>query len=86
MPRERKRPGRAVLEAAQRHQDALEAAGLPAKVLEQYESAVRGLASQERPLSGVVQVLVRDVQREVDAGIKKVDETIAGKEKDLMQV
>src|SRR5207248_9654887 len=26
------------------------------------------------------------VQSEVDAGIKKVDETIAGKEKDLMQV
>jgi ribosome recycling factor len=26
------------------------------------------------------------VQAEVDAGIKKVDDTIAGKEKDLMQV
>jgi hypothetical protein len=66
VPRERKRPGRAVLEAALRHQDALEAAGLPAAVLEQYESAVRGLASQERPLSGAAQVLVRDVQREVE--------------------
>jgi len=66
LPRERKRPGRALLEAALQHQDALQAAGLPATVLERYESAVRGLESQERPISATARVLVQDVQREVE--------------------
>jgi hypothetical protein len=64
--KERKRPGRALLDAALRHQDALQAAGLPAAALERYESALRGLQSQGRRISGPAQVLVDEIQHEVE--------------------
>ncbi len=63
---DRKRPGRALLEAALRHQDALQAAGLPAAALERYEIVLGGLESQGRPISGAARVLVQDIQREVE--------------------
>jgi len=72
--RERKKPSRGLLDAARDHQEALEAAGLPAGVVERYETAVRGLEWQARPLSATARVLVRDIQREVEefqAAIRK---------------
>jgi hypothetical protein len=72
--RERKKPPRGLLDAARDHQEALEAAGLPAGVVERYEAALRGLEWQGRPLSAVAQMLVRDIQREVEefqAAIRK---------------
>jgi hypothetical protein len=71
--RERKKP-RDLLDAARDHQEALEAAGLPAGVVERYETALRGLEWQGRPPSAAAQVLVRDIQREVEefqAAIRK---------------
>jgi hypothetical protein len=72
--KERKKPPRSLLETARHHQDALQAAGLPAAAIERYESALRGLRSQSRPISATAQVLVRDIQREVEefqAAIRK---------------
>ena len=51
MARERKKPPRGLLDAARDHQEVLEAAGLPAGVVERYETALRGLEWQGRPLS-----------------------------------
>jgi hypothetical protein len=64
--RERKRPGRALLEAALRHQDALQAAGLSPAALERYEDVVRWLESQARPIGAAARVLVQDIQRDVE--------------------
>ena len=72
--RRRKPPRRRLLDAARAHQDALEAAGLPPRVIESYEVALRGVATQARASAGAAQVLVREIQREVEefqAAIRK---------------
>jgi len=56
--------GRSLLEAAREHQDALLAAGLPSQVLEELETALRGVAAGGQP-GPAAQVLIRDVEREV---------------------
>ncbi len=54
-----------VLEAARRHQDALQAAGLHAPVIDKYENVLKVLDSQGKEPSPAAQVLVKDLQREV---------------------
>jgi len=74
VPRERKKTGSTLLDAARKHQEALQAAGLSASAVERYEAALRGLDFRRKPLAGTAQVLVRDVQREVEefqAAIRK---------------
>jgi hypothetical protein len=55
---------RGLLEVAREHQDALVAAGLPAQVLENLETALRGIAAGGQP-AAAAQVLIRDLRREV---------------------
>jgi len=71
--RNRKQPQRRLLDAAREHQQELEAAGLPPRMIESYEVALRG-ATQARSASPAAKVLVRDIQREVEefqAAIRK---------------
>jgi hypothetical protein len=56
--------GRDLLEAAREHQDALVAAGLPTQVLDNLETALRGMAAGGQP-GPAAQVLIRDLSREV---------------------
>jgi hypothetical protein len=55
---------RGLLAVAREHQEALVAAGLPAQVLENLETALRGIAAGGQP-GPAAQVLIRDVRREV---------------------
>lgn len=67
-------PKSRLLDAAREHQDELQAAGLSPQILESYEQALRGVARQGRLPSAAVEVLARDVQREVgevQAAIRK---------------
>jgi len=56
--------GKSLLEAARAHQDALVAAGLPAQVVDDLETALRGVAAGGEP-GPAAQVLLRDLEREV---------------------
>src|SRR5436853_5035723 len=67
-------PRRRLLEAARKHQDALQAAGLSAMVIEKFENALKGLESQGKGPSPSTQVLVKEVQKEaaeIQAAIRK---------------
>jgi len=65
---------RKLLDAARKYQDALQAAGLHAPVIDKYENALRVIESQGKELGNAAQVLVKDIQREVaeiQAAVKK---------------
>ena len=73
MSKESRKPRKKLLEAARKHQDALQAAGLSVTVLERYENAIRGMQAQGK-ISGAAEVLVKDIQREAaefQAAMKK---------------
>lgn len=64
--------GKKLLEAARKHQDALQAQGLSSTVLDRYETALKGLESKGP--SAAAQTLVKELQREtaeVQAAIRK---------------
>ena len=56
--------GSGLLSVAREHQDALVAAGLPEQVLDNLETALRGIAAGGQP-GPAAQVLIRDLRREV---------------------
>jgi hypothetical protein len=62
---EKKKRSRKLLDAARKHQDALQAAGLHAALIEQYENALKGIDSARKEPGPAAQVLVKDIQREV---------------------
>lgn len=66
--------GRKLLEAAREHQNALQAVGLHADVIDKYETALRGLEGAGREINVAAQVLVKDLQRataEFQAAMKR---------------
>jgi hypothetical protein len=76
MAKEKKSGGgrRKLLEAARRHQDALQAAGLHAPVIDKYENALKVLEAKGKEIGAAVQVLIKDLQSEVteiQAAVKK---------------
>ncbi len=75
MAKEKKSGGkRKLLDAARKNQDALQAAGLHATVIDKYENALKVLDSQGKEPGAAAQVLVHDIRREVEeiqAAIKK---------------
>ena len=60
-----KKTQRKLLDAARKHQDALQAAGLSATVIDKYENALKGVDAGGR-ISPAATVLVKDLQKEVD--------------------
>lgn len=69
-----KKGKRKLLDAARKHQDALQAGGLSAAVIEKYESLLKAVDQQGKQPGAAVQVLVKDIQDEVgefQAAIKK---------------
>ena len=60
-----KKAKRKVLDAARKHQDALQAAGLPSVLIDKYENALKVIDSQGKEPGAAAQVLVKDIQREV---------------------
>src|SRR5207244_12134475 len=60
-----KKSRRKLLEAARKHQDALQAAGLSVTVIDRYENALKGLESAGKSPSTAAQVLVKDLQQEL---------------------
>lgn len=60
-----KKTKRKLLEAARKHQDVLQAAGLSAAMVDKYENALKVIDSQGKEPGAAVQVLVQDLQREV---------------------
>ena len=75
MAKEKKSGGkRRLLDAARRHQDALQAAGMSPAVVDRYENALKVLDAQGKEPGAAAQVLVKDIQREageVQAAIRK---------------
>jgi hypothetical protein len=76
MAKEKKSGGgrRRLLEAARQHQDALQAAGLHAPVIDKYENALKVLEAKGKEIGAAAQVLIKDVQSEVteiQAAVKK---------------
>ncbi len=65
MAKETKKARRKLLEAARKHQDALQAAGLSAVVIERYQNALKGIEAQGK-LSAAATVLVRDLKEGVE--------------------
>jgi hypothetical protein len=69
-----KKSRRKLLEAARKHQDALQAAGLSVTVIERYENALKGIESAGKGPSPAAQVLVKDIQQEageIQAAMRK---------------
>jgi hypothetical protein len=69
-----KKPGRKLLDAARKHQDALQAAGLSVTVIDRYENALKGMESSGKGPSPAAQVLVKDIQQEageIQAAVRK---------------
>jgi hypothetical protein len=69
-----KKSRRKLLDAARKHQDALQAAGLSVTVIDRYENALKGMESAGKGPSPAAQVLVKDIQREageIQAAIRK---------------
>jgi hypothetical protein len=60
-----KKSKKKILEAARRHQDALQAAGLQAAVIDKYENLIKVLDAQGKEPGAAAQVLVKDLQEEV---------------------
>jgi hypothetical protein len=68
------RPAPLLLSAARRHETALQAAGLAAEAVQEYESALRRLDAQGAAVPPAAQVLLRDLHGEVEefqAAIRK---------------
>jgi hypothetical protein len=65
MAKDAKKSRKKLLEAAKKHQDALQAAGLSATVIDKYENALKGVEAQGK-ISPAATVLVKDLQKEVD--------------------
>jgi hypothetical protein len=57
--------GKRLLEAARKHQDALQAKGLSATVLERYQIALSGLDNENKGPNPAAQTLMRDITNEV---------------------
>jgi hypothetical protein len=69
-----KKPRRKLLDAARKHQDALQAAGLSVTVIDRYQNALKGMESSGKGPSPAAQVLVKDIQRdagEIQAAVRK---------------
>jgi hypothetical protein len=69
-----KKAKRKLLDAARKHQDALQAGGLSATVIDKYESVLKALDQQGKEPGAAVQVLVKDIQDEIQefqAAMKK---------------
>jgi hypothetical protein len=65
---------RKLLQAARKHQDALQAAGLSVMVIDKYEIALKGLQAQGKGPSPAAQVLIKDIQQEtgeIQAAVRK---------------
>jgi hypothetical protein len=60
-----KKSKKKILEAARKHQDALQAAGLHAPVIDKYENSLKVLDAQGKEPGAAVQVLVKDLTAEV---------------------
>lgn len=60
-----KKTKRKLLEAARKHQDALQAAGLSAATVDKYENALKVMDAQGKEPGAAVQVLVQDLQGEI---------------------
>jgi hypothetical protein len=69
-----KKPRRKLLDAARKHQDALQAAGLSLTVIDRYENALKGMESSGKGPGPAAQLLVKDIQREageIQAAVRK---------------
>jgi hypothetical protein len=69
-----KKSKRKLLDAARKNQDALQAAGLHATVIDKYENSLKVLDAQGKEPGAAAQVLVHDIRREVEeiqAAVKK---------------
>ncbi|MFN2549333.1 MAG: hypothetical protein ABR567_18070 [Myxococcales bacterium] len=69
-----KKTKRKLLEAVRKHQDELQAGGLSPALVDKYENALKVIDSQGKEPGAAVQVLVKDIQREVQeiqAAVKK---------------
>jgi len=55
--------GRRLLEAARKHQDALQSAGLNSTLIDKYETALKGIESTGKELNAASQTLVKDIAR-----------------------
>ena len=69
-----KKTKRKLLEAARKHQDVLQAAGLSAATVDKYENAIKVIDAQGKEPGAAVQVLVQDLKAEVgeiQAAVKK---------------
>jgi hypothetical protein len=75
MAKETRKPNRKkILEAARKHQDALQAAGLSSSVIARYENGLKGMESQGKDPSPAAQTLVQELGRvigEVQAAVRK---------------
>src|SRR5260370_34988268 len=76
MAKDKKSDGsrRKLLQAARKHQDALQAAGLSVMVIDKYEIALKGLQAQGKGPSPAAQVLIKDIQQEtgeIQAAVRK---------------
>ena len=58
---ESKKSAKSLLAAAKKHQDALQAKGLSATVIEKYEQALAGLANEGKGPNPAAQTLMRDI-------------------------
>ena len=67
MAKEKKSGGakRKLLEAARKHQDALQAAGLSAATVDKYENALKVIDAQGKEPGAAVQTLVQDLKSEI---------------------
>jgi hypothetical protein len=70
-----KKPRRKLLDAARKHQDALQAAGLSVTVIDRYQNALKGIETVGKGMvSPAAQVLVKDIQQEageIQAAVRK---------------
>jgi hypothetical protein len=75
MAKDAKKPARKkILEAARKHQDALQAVGLSSTVIDRYENGLKGMESQGKESSPAAQTLVQELGRvvgEVQAAVRK---------------
>src|SRR4051812_5694109 len=65
---------KSLLDAAREHQDALQAAGLSASVIDRYENGLKGMQSQGKEAGPAIRTMVKELQRvvgEVQAAIRK---------------
>ena len=58
-----KKGGKKILEAARKHQDALQAAGLQSSTLDKYETALKNIDGSGKEINAAAQTLVKDITR-----------------------